>query len=80
MLSVILKHSFHLALTSGNVFFLVNASELEYEYILSASYCSTSKEYRLVGNRASKDLHLYVSSLISINFSTRAIVVVVDIF
>ena len=64
---MILKHGLHLALTSGNVFFLVNGSELEYEHILSASYCSTSKEYRLVGNRALKDLHLYVSSLISLH-------------
>ena len=46
-----LKHGFHLALTSGN--FLANASELEYEnfFIFSASYRSTSKEYRLVSAR-----------------------------
>ena len=46
------KHGFHIALTSGN-FFLANASELEYEnlFIFSASYCSTSKDYRLVSAR-----------------------------
>ena len=47
-----LKHGIHLALTSGN-FFLANASVLEYEnfFMFSASYRSTSKEYRLVSAR-----------------------------
>ena len=40
-----IKHGFHLALT-----YLANAKKLEYEnfFIFSASYRSTSKEYRLV--------------------------------
>ena len=57
-----LKHGIHLALTSGN-FFLANASVLEYEnfFMFSASYRSTSKEYRLVSARWIPCLSIFVN-------------------
>ena len=57
------KHGFYLALTSGN-FFLANASELEYEnlFIFSASYCSISKDYRLVSARWKPFLALHYAN------------------